>query len=95
MAGRRRTRAERDPDGTVRPTRAATRATEIKSKMLRRYAEAQTATARLAVACDYVRSAAVFARRTDPVRADHTLEEMVRRLLHAGGELLEIGGAKR
>lgn len=95
MAGRRRTRADREADGTVHPTRATTRAQEIKSKMLARYSEAQTAAQRLAVACDYVRSAAAFARRTDPIRADHTLEEMVRRLLHAGGELLDIGRATR
>ena len=95
MAGRRRASADRAVDGTVRPTARATRSQEIKAKMLGRYAEAQTANQRLAVACDYVRSAAGFARRADPVRADHTLEEMVRRLLHAGGELLELGGKTR
>jgi hypothetical protein len=79
----------------VRPTGRANRAAQIKAKMLARYAEAQTPTQRLAVACDYVRSAAVFARRADSVWTDHTLEEMVRRLLHAGGELLEIGGRTR
>jgi hypothetical protein len=94
MAGRRRTRSARGVDGTVRASATTRRAEAIKAKMLGRYAEAQSAPERLAVACDYARSAAAFARRVDPIRTEHTLDEVVRRLLHAGGELLELGGRR-
>lgn len=98
MAGRRRTHGARADDGGVRPTAAANRAQEIKEKMLARYAEARDSGARLAVAMDYVRSAAVGARRSDSVRTEHLLEELVRRALRTGDELLAIttrtGGAR-
>jgi hypothetical protein len=90
MAGRRRTQGDRAADGTVRPTAGESRVQEVKAKMLARYAEAGDSHARLVVGFDFVRSAAAGARRTDPVRTDHLLEDLVRRLLRAGDELLQI-----
>jgi hypothetical protein len=95
MAGRRRTAAERAPDGSVRPTVAQARAQYIQDKMLARFAVAQTPLKRAAVAVDYLRSAGAFAREADPVRTEHVLEEMVRRMLRAGEELRQIGVQKR
>lgn len=90
MAGRRRTRGDRAADGSVRPTAAQSRAEEIKAKMLGRYAEAPDSPARLVVGFDFVRSAAAGARRVDPAHTDHLLDELVRRLLRTGDELLQI-----
>jgi hypothetical protein len=90
MAGRRRTHGARAADGSVRPSAGESRAQEVKTKMLARYAEARDPHGRLVVGFDYVRSAAAGARRTDPVRTEHLLEELVRRLLRTGDELLQI-----
>jgi hypothetical protein len=91
MAGRRRTRTARDADGTVPLTAAERRAREIEMKMRTRHAEASTAARRLAALCDYVRSAAVLAARTDPAWAEHTVDEAARRLAGTGAELLKMG----
>jgi hypothetical protein len=71
------------------------RAEQIVFKMKGRFAGAATGAQRLAVASDYLRSAAKFATDVDEVRAEYTLDEMARRLLLAGGELVEIGRTKR
>jgi phosphoheptose isomerase len=90
MAGRRRTSGRRAEDGTVRPTAAAARAERINTKMLGRYAEAQSELERLAVALDYVRAAARSTARTEPGRTDQVVSGLVRALLRGGDELLQI-----
>ncbi len=97
MAGHRRTLGERSPDGSPPPTAAERGAAAVKVKLQARYAEASDARARVAVAVDYVRAAAARARRVDPTRTEHLLEEAVRRLLRTGDELLAIttrGGSR-
>ena len=95
MAGYRRTKAERNPDGSPRPTSAAGRAERIRQKMETRFAAATTESERLVVAYDYLRSAAARARVTNALRTDFVVASTVRHLLRTGDELLHPPGELR
>jgi hypothetical protein len=90
MAGYRRTRGGHAAEATGQTTVAEARRVRIEERMRARYAQAQNGAQRLAVMSDYVRAAASGAARADPVRTEHTLDELVRRLRRAGDELLRM-----
>jgi hypothetical protein len=88
MAGRRRSSGVRGVDGSVRARSATGRAQRIRDTMHTRYAQAATESARLAVAMDFVRSAAAASRTRQPVSTEQALSQLVRQLLRTGESLL-------
>jgi hypothetical protein len=97
MSGRRRTHGRRGDDGRVRPTVSVERAARIHSSARLRYAAAQTARERLAVAMDYARAAAAAASRAG-VDVDAAVEDGTRSLFAIGDKLTKAlaksGGAR-
>ncbi|MGI9001973.1 MAG: helix-turn-helix domain-containing protein [Pseudonocardia sp.] len=78
----------RSGDPTVRPPSSTVRADRIHAKMLARYHATAGEAERLAVALDYVRSAAAAARSAD-VQTDPALSDLVRTVLRVGRSFLD------
>lgn len=93
MAGHRRARARR-AGAELEPTQRASRLTRRRERMAARFAQAGTAVERLTVAHDYLRGAAAR-RQPRHGRVEQLLDDLCRRLIAAGDQLLAWQATER
>ena len=76
------------PPGRTQRGSDSERPDRIRAKMMSLYAPTAAPAARVAVAKDYLLSAAKWLQRRDPARANQVLDAMARDLVRAGDTLL-------